>query len=69
MLKSIQKIYGNVVDFLKGVRAELKRVTWPSSPELRKGTIAVLVILIIVTTFLWVCETLLVSLLGRFIPM
>ena len=38
MLSKIKGYYSDIVKFLKGVKVELTRVTWPSWPEVRKGT-------------------------------
>lgn len=37
------------IKFLKSVRAEMKRVTWPSGKEVRVATVVVLVTLFVVT--------------------
>ena len=42
--------------YLKAVRAEMKRITWPNRDQLRAYTIVVLLTLIFVTFFLWVCD-------------
>ncbi|MHB2018847.1 MAG: preprotein translocase subunit SecE [Candidatus Xenobia bacterium] len=42
--------------YLKAVRAEMKRITWPSRDQLRAYTIVVLLTLIFVTFYLWVCD-------------
>ena len=67
MINKLKNIYQDIIEFLKGVKAEAKRITWPDKAELKKGTMAVIVILIIVTIFLWICETFLLSFLGKLI--
>ena len=52
----IKFYYEEVVKFLKSVKSELKRVTWPTKAELRASTIVVLVILVLITGYLWVTE-------------
>jgi preprotein translocase subunit SecE len=52
MTGKVQKI----VQFLKEVRFELKRVTWPSRKETLAGTIVVLVIVMIVAFFLGIVD-------------
>ena len=49
---TVQKI----VQFLKEVRFELKRVTWPSRKETLAGTIVVLVIVLIAASFLGIVD-------------
>jgi preprotein translocase subunit SecE len=52
MAASIQKI----TQFLKEVRFELKRVTWPSRKETIAGTAVVLIIVLIVASFLGIVD-------------
>ena len=63
-----KQYYSDIAEFLKGVKAEIKRITWPSGNELKKGTIAVIVILCLVTAFLWICENLFSGILHRILP-
>lgn len=46
----------SVTQFLKEVRYELKRVTWPSRKETIAGTIVVLVIALIAAAFLGIVD-------------
>jgi preprotein translocase subunit SecE len=52
MAASIQKI----TQFLKEVRFELKRVTWPSRKETIAGTVVVLIIVLIAASFLGIVD-------------
>jgi preprotein translocase subunit SecE len=52
MAASIQKI----TQFLKEVRFELKRVTWPSRKETLAGTAVVLIIVLIAASFLGIVD-------------
>jgi len=45
---------GQSREFLEEVRAELRKVTWPTQKEYVGGTIGVIVIVAILTTFLGV---------------
>jgi len=38
--------------FLKEVRSELAKITWPTRPELREATVVVIVTVIIITIFI-----------------
>ena len=49
---TVQKI----IQFLKEVRFELKRVTWPSRKETLAGTMVVLIIVFIVASFLGIVD-------------
>ncbi len=44
---------GEAIKFLKEVREELKKVTWPSKQLVRTATIAVIVFTLIVSVYLW----------------
>ncbi len=41
-----------VTEFLREVAAELKKVTWPSRPELAESTFVVIVSVFVVTIFI-----------------
>jgi preprotein translocase subunit SecE len=47
---------GKVTQFLKEVKVELKRVTWPSRKETLAGTAVVLVIVFITAFFLGIVD-------------
>jgi preprotein translocase subunit SecE len=49
---TVQKI----LQFLKEVRFELKRVTWPSRKETLAGTMVVVIIVLIVASFLGIVD-------------
>ncbi len=44
------------IDFLKQVRAEAKRVTWPTRQETIASTIAVFVMVVIASVFLFAAD-------------
>ena len=45
-----------VSQFLKGARAELKKVTWPTPKQTLASTSVVIVVVIIVSTFLGIVD-------------
>ena len=45
------------MQFLKEVKAELKKVNWPGNKELVTDTGAVAVATIVVCALIWVCDT------------
>lgn len=53
--------------YLRNSRAELKRVTWPSRPEVIQATQATLVFVLITSVFLLVTDTTLGSLIDLII--
>lgn len=50
---------GKARDFLSEVRVEVKKVTWPSRKDAMGGTMVVLVVVLIVSVFLGIIDTLL----------
>lgn len=56
-MDKLNKIIENIKGYLQGVKTELKRVAWPSKAELRSSTIIVLITLVSVTVFLWMCDS------------
>lgn len=56
-------------DFLKAVRVELKKVTWPSKPELIKATRMIIVLSVVLGVVIglldWVLQLILVEGIAR----
>lgn len=52
-------MFGNFVKFLKEVRAELKKVTWPTRRELIGSTIVTVVVTVIISVFIGFVDRLL----------
>ncbi len=44
-------------EFLANVKGELKKVTWPTKKDTYASTLAVIVLVLIVATFLWVVDS------------
>jgi len=53
IFQGLRRFFGKTGRFFKDVRAELKKVMWPSSGELRVYTAAVLAAMIGVGIILW----------------
>ncbi len=66
-MEKIKKLFGDLQKYLKAVRSEVKRISWPSSQELRASTIVVIVTLVIVTAYLYVVDTVLGEIFVRVI--
>ncbi len=52
---------GKVTEFLGNVRGELKKVTWPTRKDTYASTLAVFVLLLVVTIFLWLVDSVLAT--------
>nr|MBN2276355.1 preprotein translocase subunit SecE [candidate division Zixibacteria bacterium] len=50
---------GKLVKFLKEVRAELNKVTWPTTRELIGSTIVTIVVTVIISVFIGIIDRLL----------
>ena len=53
----LTRFFRSIVDFMKGVRSELSKVTWLERDELVKYTVAVIVLCAIMTLFVWGFDT------------
>ena len=54
------------IEFLKQVRSETKKITWPTRQETVQGTIAVFVMVVVASLFLFVADQI-ISVVIRFI--
>ena len=60
-------MFEKITNFFKGVRGELARVTWPSRAEVISLTGLILVVVIILTIYIWGVDTVVQGLLRVFI--
>jgi len=49
-------VMNRLKEFLKGIRAELRRVTWPDRKLVTKATISVIIFSLIIGVYLWVLD-------------
>lgn len=61
----MKKTWDAIVNYLNSVKGELKRITWPTKQELRASTIVVIITLIIITSFLWLSNEVLVRIFHK----
>ena len=54
---------GKATEFLSNVKGELKKVTWPTRKDTFASTLVVLILVVVVTVFLWAVDTVLSSLI------
>ena len=57
-------LVGRAKDFVKDVRVEATKVSWPTRIELRDSTVVVIVTVLLVSAFLFVVDRILQSSLG-----
>ncbi len=67
MAFSIQSKFEGAKQFLREVKTELKKVTWPSRKDTLAGTAVVLVAVFIVGLFLGIVDSLLSNLIKTFL--
>lgn len=53
----------NLINFVKGAKEELRKVTWPDRDEVTSFTIVVVITVIIISAFLWFVDTALMKLI------
>ena len=54
-----------VIEYLRNVRAEMGKVTWPTYGEIWTATLLVLALSAVVSLFVFVCDKVLNLVLGR----
>ena len=57
-----------LVDWLKGVRIEMRKVTWPDLPQVRSATIAIIIFVLVLGLVIFILDAALNGLLMRLIP-
>lgn len=57
-----------VVNYLKGVRGEVARVTWPTRNEVISLTVLILLMTIVLTLYIWGIDGILAFLLKLIFP-
>jgi len=60
-------MFEKITNFLKGVRGEVARVTWPSRTEVISLTGLILILVTILTIYIWGVDTVVQGLLRVFI--
>jgi len=64
VVERLQTLWGSTVQFLREVRVELKKVTWPSRNEIIGSTAVVIMASFIVSFFLGFVDLVLQKVLG-----
>lgn len=57
-----------IVDWLKGVRIEMKKVTWPDVPQVRSATIAIIIFVLVLGLVIFLLDATLQLVLQKLIP-
>ncbi len=46
-----KRFYSGTVEFVRGVRGELRRVSWPNRDQLQQSTVVVLIIVVVLAAY------------------
>ena len=65
--KAVAAVRG-IPSFYQAVLAEMKKVTWPELPDVRRATIAIIVFVLLLGLVIWILDVALQGLLVRVIP-
>jgi preprotein translocase subunit SecE len=55
-------------EFLREVRKELEKVTWPDREQLRQATITIIAFVLLIGMFIWIMDVALQAILVKGIP-
>ncbi len=67
-MNAVASRVSNAITFLGDVRAELKKVTWPTRDELRRATGVIIVFVLAIGLVIWGMDVLLQAILVKLIP-
>jgi preprotein translocase subunit SecE len=57
-----------VVAFYHAVMTEMKKVTWPEVPDVRRATVAILIFVVLLALLIYIMDVALQGLLANLIP-
>ena len=63
-----QLLWGTTVQFLKEVRVEMKKVTWPDLPQVRSATISIIIFVLLLGLLITLLDFILQGVLIKGIP-
>ena len=65
--KAVSAVRG-IPSFYQAVMAEMKKVTWPELPDVRRATIAIIAFVLLLGLFIWVMDVVLQQILVKLVP-
>ena len=65
--KAVAAVRG-IPSFYQAVLAEMKKVTWPELPDVRRATIAIIAFVLLLGLFIWVMDVVLQQILVKLVP-
>jgi preprotein translocase subunit SecE len=65
--KAVAAVRG-IPSFYQAVMAEMRKVTWPELPDVRRATIAIIAFVLLLGLFIWLLDVVLQQVLVKLIP-
>ena len=65
--KAVAAVRG-IPSFYQAVLAEMKKVTWPEIPDVRRATIAILIFVLLIGLCIWIMDVVLQQVLVNLVP-
>ena len=65
--KAVAAVRG-IPSFYQAVVAEMRKVTWPELPDVRRATIAIIAFVLLIGLFIWLLDLVLAQVLVTLIP-
>ena len=62
-------MFERIRDYLKGVRSEVDRVSWPTRQEVISLTALILLLVIVLTIYIWGVDTIVKAVLRLFVQL
>jgi len=62
-------MFERITNYLKGVRSEVDRVSWPTRSEVISFTVLILVLVVILTIYIWGVDTIIQAVIRFFVQL
>ena len=62
-------MFERITNYLKGVRSEVDRVSWPTRNEVISFTVLILVLVVILTIYIWGVDTIIQGVIRFFVQL
>jgi len=62
-------MFERITNYLKGVRSEVDRVSWPTRSEVISFTVLILVLVVMLTIYIWGVDTIIQAVIRFFVQL
>ena len=62
-------MFERITNYLKGVRSEVDRVSWPTRSEVISFTVLILVLVVVMTIYIWGVDTIIQAVIRFFVQL